>query len=311
MTATPPQYATPVDVLSQISQRRTRQGERLYLLADGTRLTGLPMNKRSNLDVQQGTSLLGVSAGHDAHAAGPLLFAMELADWDTSRRVQQLASILYAQACSVIVSEQPLVALAEALRKHLDVILPDGEDMLMRFFDPRVLPFWFDILPAESRCVLASTLQSWGYVDHRQQMAWLTLEESSTAEVSLPFTIDQAQQDKLMCQCLPYVLLDRLSVDPGSLLTHVPGDKRYEHISALIDKAQSHGFDGMADMEEFCRLGLRYGLDFDVQSPMKRVFSQRRPEQHVHELLAQLGSADLDDMAVSMTPVSISPAKPV
>ena len=98
-----------------------------------------------------------------------------------------------------------------------------------------------------------------------------------------------------MDRCHPYTVIDAMSRDATSMISGCPSHERYERIRMLIDKARSHGFEGMADLNEFCRLGLRYGLHFDRRPRVKAELERTRPQRHVHELLASLTPSDFKE----------------
>ena len=285
----------------EMAERHARHNNAsIFLLADGARLMQNRRPDRFSLEPRFGVSLALDDPDHDAHAAGPLLFELDWATWCAGSRAQTLEALFVDDVCSVLVSPMPIQALAHHLRRHLDVTLADGTDMLMRFFDPRVLPFWLAILPASHLADLGAAVMEWGFFDHQRQLCWQAPDESSgkSGEASFPLEITTQQEDKLMQQCLPYALLDRLLSDPGSLLDVFPQAERYECVANSIEKAQSHGFDGMADLENFCRLGLEYGFDFDQRAPMKRMLVQQHKPGHVHELMAQFTDDDFKEMKV-------------
>jgi hypothetical protein len=120
---------------------------------------------------------------------------------------------------------------------------------------------------------------------------------TKTPEASkLPIELNAAQQDQLMRRTLPYNFIDQLLADPSSLLSEVASTERYRVLDALIVKAEKHGFDGMRDLGNFCRLGLSYGPKFDECEPIKTKLDCKLEGQHVHELWAGLSAHELQKL---------------
>ncbi|WP_165973894.1 DUF4123 domain-containing protein [Paucimonas lemoignei] len=270
-----------------------------YLLADGARLLKYQIRGTLPLHVHLGTSLAVFDdITHQAHAVGPLLFDLDWSAWEQSRRFNFLETLFLGDVCSFLLSPLSRQELAHHLHHHLDVILEDGSEMLMRFYDPRVLASWYQILPTSQRQDLGLGITAWGYFDHQQQVCWLPIEKKRNEfpEKAYPFQITAQQEEALLRQCLPYTLLDRLLLDASSGLDTVKRSQRYQILATLIQKSQKYGFDGMANLENFCRLGLQYGVDFDQMQPMQRLLGQTNKPAHLDELLTQFSTKDWEAM---------------
>jgi len=92
------------------------------------------------------------------------------------------------------------------LRAVLDVQLEQMDSaMLMRFFDPCVLPFWLDILPATHRAYLAQGVRNRIHLDTGLQIraAEIGAPENVMHATEFPLQLTQAQEDGLMAACYP------------------------------------------------------------------------------------------------------------
>lgn len=270
----------------------------VFLLADGARL--LEQRKMFTFPPLRsaGVSIALDNPAHDACAAGPLLFELDWYEWRSPSRASTLETLFRNGACSLLVSPLSMPELVQHLRRYLDVTLADGSEMMMRFYDPRVLPFWFSLLSASYLADLGAGVVEWAFFDHRLELCWLTLDgpNAKAPEARFPFEITAQQEQQLMRQCQVHTLLDRLHADPVSMLAKVALGNRYTILSVLIGKAHGYGFDGMGDLENFCRLGLQYGPDFDQRGPMKRILAGRETTAHVDELTALLTGEDWKEM---------------
>lgn len=196
----------------------------VFLLIEGARLLKHKSSQYFGIDSRLGTSLALDDSGHDAHSASPLLFDLDVSAWTSPYKATQLDALFKNDIASVLISPLPKSILKTHLAHHLDMTMSDDTEMLMRFFDPRVLPFWFDMLPSSHRADIVGGVHAWGYLNHRQQFTWLSLNSSDeqTDTAQFPLVTTARQENDLMRHCLPYTLLDRLLPDVTSRLSELP-----------------------------------------------------------------------------------------
>ncbi len=111
--------------------------------------------------------------GLDAQARGKIF------EW-----TQKLA---YAAPClSWFETDAAPLAVAEHLRRFHVVGLSEGQSMLMRWYDTRILPVWFACLTsAQAQAFVASTA-NWAYVNRFGEVSALALQSSPTGFSTAP-----------------------------------------------------------------------------------------------------------------------------
>jgi hypothetical protein len=267
-------------------------GLRAYVLVDGALLQTQGAAQRERWPLFAGLSLLE-NADLDAQAVGPLLFGLPPAVEADETGAADDTGIVWP-ASSVIVSPLPLKELAAHLTPMLDVKLEQMDStMLMRFFDPRVLPFWLDMLPADHRAWLARGVHDWIHLDAHQHLHAARMEmPRRTGEIDLtarfPLQLSQQQEDDLLAACYPYTMIERLRSEFGTLMERVPLATQYDFVRGQLDRCRAHGADSPASMVTWCELALRYGPHFDEHPAMQPVIAALDDGQTFTQALARV-----------------------
>ncbi|VWB84253.1 DUF4123 domain-containing protein [Burkholderia lata] len=252
----------------------SQDGLRAYVLIDGALLATLPDEERASWPAFVAASLLD-NADDDARIVGPLLFEWQPAGDSADAADDTDPRDIPWPAASVLVSQLTLAQLAAHLAPMVDVQLEQMEDaMLMRFFDPRVLPFWLDMLPAAHRAYLAQGVRHWIHLD--AELTIRTTNITAPANVKqvaeFPLQLSQAQEDDLLAACYPYTLIERLRTEKPALLASLPAAQHYGFVRDQLARCQAHGAESAVSLLIYCELALRYGPRFDEHPAMAAVF---------------------------------------
>jgi hypothetical protein len=187
------------------------------------------------------------------------------------------------------VSPLTLAQLAAHLAPMVDVQLEQMESaMLMRFFDPRVLPFWLDMLPPAHRAYLAQGVRHWIHRDTELQLrtADVTAPANVARAAEFPLQLPQAQEDDLLAACYPYTMIERLRAEKPALLASLPAAQHYGFVREQLERCQAHGAESAASLLIYCELALRYGGRFDEHPEMAAVFDAVAQGQDFPQALA-------------------------
>ena len=281
-----PMAAQAADVLQAVLS--SQAGLRAYVLVDGALLDTLPDDEKASWPAFVAASLLD-NADDDARRVGPLLFEWQPAD-DSADAVDVTdpRSIPWS-AASVLVSPLTLAQLAAHLAPMVDVQLEQMESaMLMRFFDPRVLPFWLDMLPPAHRAYLAQGVRHWIHRDTELQLrtADVTAPANVARAAEFPLQLPQAQEDDLLAACYPYTMIERLRAEKPALLASLPAAQHYGFVREQLERCQAHGAESAASLLIYCELALRYGGRFDEHPEMAAVFDAVAQGQDFPQALA-------------------------
>ncbi|MGS0895973.1 DUF4123 domain-containing protein [Burkholderia stagnalis] len=277
----------------------SQDGLRAYILIDGALLDMQADDVKHPWPTFVAVSLLD-GADDDARAVGPLLFEWQPAAdaGDDAARAADPRGIPWS-AASVLVSPLTFAQLAAHLAPMVDVQLEQMESvMLMRFFDPRVLPFWLDMLPAAHRAYLARGVRHWIHLDTELRIRTAEIVASANVRqaVEFPLALTQAQEDALLDACYPYTLLERLQAEKPALLAPLPVARRYGFVRDQLARCRAHGAESAASLLVYCELALRYGPRFDEHPAMAAVFDAVAQGQAFPQALALVPSDDWQRM---------------
>lgn len=236
----------------------------LFSLIDGAQNRDLHKMGLERKDGVRVHSLLDASANFDAAYAGPLLI-------EHTRRMAcaALAGILNdscsANYVSLITTSQPTDQLASRLEWLTNVVHEDGTEWIMRYYDPRILPHWLEVLDSGQRDIALTGIRQWLYVDvrGRTQIIHGTPAVDAGMGAMEPLSMSPAQHEALMERCMPYMIMDLLVSDNVEELQTIPVPERYDFLATQLGRAQAHGLESVPDLKTYCMLGLMFGPGFD------------------------------------------------
>lgn len=267
---------------------------RRYALLDGALLKDFPQQTRCHWPLSAGVSLFGDDADVEAAEVGPWLFELNAgagADADAFP-LGMVDEAMGMCAGSVVESGLPGVDLAQRLSRFLDVRLDDGSTMVMRFFDPRVLPAWLEVLPDQYKAELGRVVSRWLYRDHSLQMrSWcFDLQEPTSAQ--FPWAVAAQGEQRLMDRCLPYTVIARFSKEDPQALRKVPLNQQYSFFSQQIERCRSRGLESMGDIEVYCGLAIEVGQAFDETAVFGRCLAEVNAGGSLGDALSRLDDND-------------------
>ncbi len=202
---------------------------------------------------------------------------------------QQVSDIHTPPAiCAWLYSYQPLAALQQAMRLRLDATYPEGERILLRYFDPRVLPRLCQLLSAprpasaEEQCSFQQLLglaQVWCHFDRNGQ--WVR-HDNPQPEVDQPnwylrfdaptaAAIDRIEAINLTARALAQRGLacqqgDDAIIDAHLIVAHSLGLSDVDDQAAYAWRALRYGtpFTSHVRLGNLIKLALEQGLPLEV-----------------------------------------------
>jgi hypothetical protein len=257
-------YVIPVDTTGQILRR--------YALVDAAQVPELRSAEFLSRPFEC-ISLFALTREHGIAKYGPLLVPLD--DTTTSPvTARVLRSMRRGWTVSWLSSALSLQDLAEHLAGHLNGTLPDGTDVLVRYYDPRVLPSFLVHLDAATREALLAPIGHWAWWDRKLDFV---IEKGDGRAVSSGITHIQvpAEMQKAMAVAAMDDLINGLIVaeaDDGEFVKWLP-HTLYTAISRQLHSARNLGLSVPADLQLFVSLALRVHPDFFELLP---VFARER-----------------------------------
>ncbi len=181
----------------------SRTHGRTFLLLD--RFASSPLSDAIEaLDPPPATSVLDDPFFRDDLASAPLL--VELLHSEDSHHALLAASIDLAleeaphlrglrTVCGWLYAGAPLNRLQRALRQRLSAHYPDGEQIYLRYFDPRVLPHLPPLLAGSGgsgKEQLLGPVETWCYLDWEGELQQIDNADSSHPGAGAPLRFDAA-----------------------------------------------------------------------------------------------------------------------
>ncbi|MEY4730797.1 MAG: hypothetical protein RL020_1955 [Pseudomonadota bacterium] len=156
-----------MDVLERYNQLQQQQRHlRLYALVDGLQYE---QANNARIESQHGYNLalfLGTEDEPLAHA-GPWLFDLTHNQTDLPDFAQLE---LTKPAVSWLMTSIDLPGLADLLRLKLHAELPDGNQALLRFYDPRVLVNLYNVMDAAQKTAFFQFIDEWHFSQNGQRL---------------------------------------------------------------------------------------------------------------------------------------------
>jgi hypothetical protein len=266
---------------------------RAFALVDGALLANLPVRQRKTWAPAHGVSLFE-RADHAAFAVGPLLFELTLAQIESGVPNTLLDLVGGLSAGSFIVTRADIATLSQRLQKLVDVTLDDGTDMVMRFFDPRVLPFWLAVVDPVYERYVAGVVEQWLYWGADFSLKTYCFEPATGDGVlpELPMKISVKQEQTLLDACAPWTMVERFRANGATALEGVPVGQRYAFFEHQLQRAQSHGLQGQPTLEGYCGIALECGPVFDEDKAMQDALALVKEGQSFDDAVATLNDQD-------------------
>lgn len=241
----------------------------VYGLIDAAQYPGFKPKNILAIRNSELISLLGDAAQENAIFAGPLLLP-QLQKNNFAALKWLLAELAQRPFASLMISSASTTKLVSHLSWLTDVEHEDGTEWVMRFFDPRILPHWLEVLTAEQKFLALRGIHRWIYLDVRGQWQIIEGENQEIGDIPEQLMRMSVQQHELLMQkCLPYMVMDMLNDDDASLLETIPKYQRYDFIHTQLNKAHTYKLESMMDVKTYCMLAVMLGTDFDLRAEAK------------------------------------------
>jgi hypothetical protein len=276
---------------------RSSETAKAFALVDGALLRNLSASTRKKWASLAKHSLLG-QAAIGAVDVGPLLFELTQAHVEAHLPTSLLELNSGRCAGSVIVTEADTTQLVKHLTSLIDVRLNDGSEMVMRYFDPRVFPFWLEVLKPSYREHLAFVVSQWMFWDAKFELKIESFAPPKQQEIppNLPMTLSSEQEARLMNLTYPFTMIERFRSEDQGALDRIPVPHRYTFFKMQIARANSHGLESQGEVEAYCGTAIDIGPKFDEDAAMTPAWLGIKAGKPYHEAIAGVADADWQRM---------------
>jgi hypothetical protein len=239
-----------------------------YAVADGAQRPALP--GALNRNVNETRSLFGASIGSPLAKYSPHLVKLNspLTQDVSWRWIRCNAG---AKPClTIIASLKSFNELFWLLANHLEVILPDGQEMYLAFWDPAILGTLIGqsddetlyikgpVLNRSQRAILTAGMCKWWYWDRNGKMHVIVGEPLDEEPSIVPLVLTQGQVDDLVEASVPDHIRYYIELNQPLLFETVPQVQRYNFVRESLSSARNIGLTSMGDLVNYVCLRLIY-----------------------------------------------------
>jgi Domain of unknown function (DUF4123) len=264
-----------------------------YLLVDHAGAPGLMQA------LQRRPSLTWTSLFEDSKEVGALEVApilIRLPDARANFVEREFLEWLY-RACQYSTSVTALHSawerdrLASALRTRLDMMLPDGMPVMLRYFDTRALESLLRVLTAEQQGQFLGVASRWQWLGRAGELHQRHTEQLTTDPWPHRLEIDVTQQNALIESGEADALVAQMNAQAPDLCRH----EQRADLHALAERCASKfgplGIDDIRTQALYCLTALELGSDFDSQPGWAEVLARVAKKQISFEAaLGEMGA---------------------
>lgn len=202
----------------------------------------------------------------DALLATPWL--VPLADVQAGRNLLKRTCdwSLRGPAVTWITSSLPLLDLAARLHRRTEAELPEQHAVLLRCFDPRVLPVLVDNLKALQKEAFLALGYEWMYLDRSLKLQTLALHAAPEVDMhETPLQLDEAQFTALLDASELDQVMPELAREAPMEFLALRAEQRASWTRRCLDLASAWHLEGLADKVMVGVLMLKLGQEFHLQ----------------------------------------------
>lgn len=267
----------------------TPAGARLYALIDLANCQRHVNDTLRTLKSHSGACVLGELCD-EAERASPWLVEIPLHD-STSRLIDWSVGVAHGSPCtSWLSSTLGLPGLRTMLRARTDAQLPDTHDVLLRYFDPRILPALYNLLGPAHPSGFFAIGQSWQYLDREHELQTLALLSPADPDPFMsPLQLSSAQFDELLASSEIDSVVPELMREAPAEFAALKPTTRIRFTQQWLARANEWGIDQFPDRVILCVLALKLGEGFYQQPEWKDALTTMKQRgQRLSQVIAHV-----------------------
>lgn len=243
-------------------------------------------------------SLFAGTPEADLVSAAPLLIELGADETGRHLRAMLLKFERMAPGVSWLESRYSLPVLAGMLTQRLPCQINDGESVLLRFFDPRILLGLPSALHADQKAWFFAPVQRWTAWEARREL-YLGIDPAPVTGSAhlryavMPLALDQRQRERLMYydkeNLYDSIIAHWEATCPDAIEHFKPAILR-EIAAAAVARCTGYGLTGAADQHLFAGLMMEVSPSFDAHPAVQRYLRDKDtpPEERLSKMIAGL-----------------------
>jgi Domain of unknown function (DUF4123) len=240
---------------------------RHYLLIDHAGAPGLLAELRRAHGVSW-WSLFADSKEQGAIDVAPILVYLSddqstLSERDFLRWVRRNCE--FSTSAAVLHSAWAPDELIAALKRRLDVLLPDRMPVMLRYFDTRVLESLLQVLTSVQREQFMGVASRWHWLDRAGQLKGQDVEQLQADAWPHPFELDVAQQNALIDASAADALAEQMNTQAPDMCQSKSRAELHALAARCLTKFGKLHIEDLRTQTLYCLTALQLSSDFELQ----------------------------------------------
>lgn len=185
-------------------------------------------------------------------------------------------SCIESTSLTLLHSSLELPALAECLKRRLDVLLPDAVPALLRYFDTRIIESLLQFLEAEQCKTFFGIAACWQWLDRAGELRYYQVEQLPDDSWPSPWKLDEKQQNAMIDAAEADALVQQMQNHGMELCAGRSRASLHTLAQNCIAQATQFGIDGMPARTLFSLLALQIGTGFHEQAEWAALLARVR-----------------------------------
>jgi hypothetical protein len=208
-------------------------------------------------------------AGGDA---APYLLSLDTGSTPDAALTYTMQKALNTFAVSWLVSPLNRDKLAQRLVQRTEAQLTENVEVLLRFYDSRILPNVLSVLTPEQAATFSNAAQGWWFADRKGQLQSCACRFAPEDPFQPPVAFSQTQEDKLTELAFPDAVLGQLQQTQSDLLAPMDRAQQHAFVTRQIAKVKELKLDSMVAILTYCVLALAEGEEsLERLSPQDKI----------------------------------------
>lgn len=162
-------------------------------------------------------------------------------------------------------SSLELPALAESLKRRLDVLLPDAVPALLRYFDTRIIESLLQVLETEQCKTFFGIAACWQWLDRAGELRHYQVEQLPDDSWPSPWKLDEKQQNAMIDAAEADALVQQIQSHGMELCAGHSRASLHTLARSCIAQAEKFEIDGIPARTLFSLLAMQTGTGFHEQ----------------------------------------------
>jgi hypothetical protein len=180
---------------------------------------------------------------------------------------------LETHAISWLASPLDLPALAKRLTCRLDAQLAENIDVLLRFYDSRILSTLRPVLSPDQASIFFNAAHAWWYADRAGELQSCECTFTKDDPFRSPIKFNQIQEDQFTELAFPDAVLEQLLKGQSDLLASMNRAGQHAFVVRQMVETKTLRLESLSDILTYCILALVEGEDFGIRTPWKEKFA--------------------------------------